>query len=1818
MENIDGALAFRATLDIDDFKVSAQAMESSIREFGNTAADEVNQAEDLIRGFAERAAQYISYYLVGQGMMNLVSSIVQVRGQFQQLEIAFSTMLGSEEKANALMAQMVDTAAKTPFDLMGVAEGAKQLMAYGVSADKVNDTMVRLGNIASGLSIPLYDIVYLYGTTMVQGRLYAQDVRQFTGRGIPLVKMLAEKYGVTADKINEMVSAGKIGFPEVEEVINKMTDAGGQFYNLMERQSASLTGQIANLEDAWDSALNSLGEKGEGVFSAGISAATYLVEHMEDILRILKAVTVAYGSYRAAVVLNTLATKGYTGIALVDNVARSAKLALLKLDAVATGKAAAQTQAMTAAEEAHVAALQAQLTAEENSNLVKQLRIATISQLLTVQQQEYLANLNITTSSANYEAVAMSVLTVEQQLTLKKTDLTAKSAVYRAALEQEVAAKQQNQAATLASMRAGVKEAAAKLQQAKTTAVASTQAVEAARYEVYWAKQSGDATRIATAEKRLAGAIDNQTLTRKAALAAQTDFYTKKKQLETAATMQSRTAAVAETLTTQTQAAAKGFLAVATTKATAAVKALWAACLANPLTAILSLLGLVISAFMLMDDTAEDASNTMNEFGDSGEKQAGRLSALFAMLTAGEKGTKAYSKALEDVNKELAEHKMALLGEESSLEDIQKAHERIEAAIKKENAETQRGNDLKRIADDYAAALDNVGAKIEEELKEAEHLYYIWGVGNVGVDSDDIQKNATALAGQIRNVIEDKLPEIANLDGTKKQEAIQKLRQQITDIMVAAGVSKENASFISDYDFWDDMYYDVFTESGGIIDKAIEARKSFDDLTVATNAAADATKRACNETLGMSDAQETVVEKVDLSKYSLEELHDMASKLDGKEVGIDIKVYGYTDAKAMLNDINSMIGTKQNDLNTENGINSEISNLKKLRGEAQLGSQAWKDYNAQITALENKLNVGTGRGGRGGRGGGSGRSAANEAARNQEQLAQKQLESARRLEEARIAIMEDGYEKRKKALDLQHKEALEQIDKEEKELIEARKKAGKGGLSQDEKNGFSERRNIENQAFDQAQTDLLVADIAEKKKQYELYWRWVENMGADVANRQFASLLASGSSYKAYLEKQIQILQDKQRTGSLTEGEEKQLFTLQTQINEVNGVKSAMDLFKDSVSQTINRAQTLAEKIEAIAKAKEKLANGESGLVSEDDIAAANLYLDQEDQKNQEEIQNRLLTEYRTYEEQRKAIQDEYALLRAEAEKSGNEERIRMVNDAENTALSTLNANMLKQSDAWKKLFLDLDSLSQNELANLISDIESQLANANLELNPVDYKALMDSLNQAKQELINKNPFKALNKFYDDYIKAKERLAIAKANVAAGKGTQDDVQKAEADMKKAAAGITSAIEKITSVATSCAQSLQGMFDALGMSGVADGIGTAIEMVGQLGNAAASVGKFMSGDILGGVTGMVSAVSGIVGIFAKLHDAKYEKRIQKLQREIDELDRSFSRLERAYNNTYWVFNDEQREAYEKNLNLIQNQIEALEQQRKVALRAWDFAQYAKLTKEIQDLNNELAKAKEGDDMFGLYEQQKANLRQQQEDIRKQIQAENSKKKTDQNKIQQYKDSIEEIEQQIEDLEREMRETLAGTDTKTALDEFADALVEAYCQGEDAAEALGQKTKEVLKNAVVEALKRQFLAKAIDDAIQFLGSAMEDGELSDSEKSKFEAMVNAAGETFNTALAGIGDWIKDLEDEAGTEDALAGAVKGVTEQTADVIAGRLNAVVINQSEMLVIGRNSLAYHAQIAANTKATADKLEEIHNTMKRIENSNPLLSQGIQ
>lgn len=1794
MDNINGALAFKATLDINDFNVSAQAMERSIKQVSSTAVSESSVMDNSIQSFAQNGAKYIVSYLVGQGMGTLLQSIVQTRGQFQQLEIAFTTMLKSGTQAKGLMDRLIDTAAKTPFDLSGIASSAKQMLAYGSTVDNVVDELVMLGNVASGVGAPLQDIAYLYGTLRTQGRAFTVDIRQFAGRGIPIYEELAKVLGVTKDEVSNLVTEGKVGFAEVEKAFQNMTGKAGTYYNLMQEQSKSLTGMISNMGDAWEQSLNKLGADNQDVFAGAIESATYMAEHLDDILRILKAVAIGYGSVKAAIVLNTLATKGYTGVALLDNTARQAKISLMKLEAVATGQMVAQTKAMVAAQNSHVAALQAQLTVEEHANMVKQLRIATIQQMLTIQQAEYLSNLNLTASSANYEAVALSVLTVEQKQALSKLDLSAKSAVYRAALENEVAVKTQNSAATLNAMRTDVKAAAVKMESARADALAAKAAVERAYLEVYRAQQTGNAEKIAIATKKMEAAEDNAAIARKTALATQSDFYAKKKLLEATATKQSTAASVADTTAKTTQGAVTSVLTAITTKATVAVKALWASMMSNPIGWILTLVGALVSVITLFASSQDEATDAMGEFQDTTKKEIDNLNMLMAVLKNTEAGTKAHKQALEKVNAILQDYNKELVTESSTVQELKGKYDELTIAINESAAARIKAKYIEQIQNDKEEKQNEATGDFKKDIRNTTRVSSKKTMFGDFMSYDDVEglKNLSdATFDLIEAYVKTQAEELKKLSGDEYKKAVKQVEQTITKILKEA--SKE--------DFTGVYFLDKIS---GYINKIAQPAKEAEGAMEKLNEQVNAGRDAMN---GVKDAV-----PIDYLKMSFSDLDKLVKDtqteidaIDGKKIKVETDNTRLTELLGIIGQVKTAISTKETNLDTESGINARIKQLQDERANVEINSKKYNELTDKIKTFQKKLPDNS-------------KNSDENAAKKAEQLAEKQRQADMKLEAAKIEILEDGYAKRKALLDLQHKKALADIDKEEKELEKARKEAGKGGLSTKEKQIFTDRRGVEDQSYQKAQNKLFDGEIEYKKSQYQLYFRWVQNMGKDVADKQFSSLLKEGNSYKDYVEKQIQALKQKQASGTLSEGEGNQLVTLNMQYSEITGAKTAMDLFKESVNQAIGRASTLAEKLQAVADAKERLANGGTGLVGADEKAEATLFVSEEDEKLQEEVQQKILSSYRTFEEQRNDIQKEYALLRAAAQKTGDQERINQVNKSEAEALSTLTANMLKQSDSWKKLFGDLDSLSVAEIDKLVADIETKLKDADLKLNPVDYRALIDSLNQAKETLISKNPFKALGTFYDDYIEAKKKLAEAKANVAAGKGTDEDVKKAEADMKKAAKGVTKSIETITDTATTCGNAIASMFSDLGQDDLANGLGTAMELFGQLGNAAASVGKMMSGDILGGVTGMVSAVTSVVGIFAKLHDSKYEKKIQNLQKEIDALEQSYSRLERAYNNTYWVFNDSQREAYEKNIQLINDQIRALEQEANVAKKNWDFARYAQLNKEIKELNKQLKNAEENGDMFSIYEAQKKNLKQQQEDLRKQIQAEKDKKKTDNGKIQQWNEQIESITQQIEDLDRSMMETLAGTDVKTAIDEFADALVDAYCKGEDAAEALGEKTKEVLKKAVVEALKREFLAKGINDAVLYLGESMKDGKLTDVEKREFERMVNAAGDLFNSALEGIGDWIKDVEEETVQQDPLTGAVTSMSEETGGVIAGRLNAFVINQSDQTSIMRQALVYQAEIAANTKLSASELTEIKTTLKRIENKDSsLLSQGI-
>ena len=1331
-------------------------------------------------------------------------------------------------------------------------------------------------------------------------------------------------------------------------------------------------------------------------------------------------------------------------------------------------------------------------------------------------------------------------------------------------------------------MRTDVKAAAQKMESAKQTAVSAMQATEMARYELYWARQAGDATRIATAEKKLEAAQDNQSAARKAALAAQTDLYTKRKQLEATATKQATAASVADTAAKTTQGAVTTALTSITKKATLAMKALWASMKSNPIGWILSLVGMLVSALTLFKSSEEEATDAMGEFQDTTKKQIDNLDLLFAILRNTEKGTKTHGDAIRKVNAICKEYNKTLLDENATIDEQKLKYAELTAAIQQTTAEKIKAKYveqelqeyLEKSDENYANFIKNLGNASYDTGKTRTVTNRSTGGDSYEVPIYEASENIRNMGGAVQEAIRSQIEDNAKLLASMSGDAFTK---QYNEVVASILNSTKAATKATDAEIagFKGIVESYLTSQINKAKEMNEAINQVDNSLSAYFAPKDATP--------VTDSVDYVSMSFEELDKKIQETQTQIDTLNAKKVKVEADTTELQSLKKLMDELTGARDTKTANLNTESGINERIKQLKEERSNVVINSAKYKELTKTINGLEARLPK-----------------TSTKQANNADPLKDKQLEADRKLEEARISIMEDGYEKRKALLDLQHKENLDRIDREERELEKARKAAGKGGLTATEQEGFDERRSIENTSYQREQNKLFDGEIAYKKQQYELYFRWVRNLGEDVANTQFANLLKGGASFKQYLENQIAEMNQKKQAGTLTEGEGNHLISLNMQYDEITGAKSAMDLFKESVTEAISQATTLAERVQAIADAKERLANGSTGLIGADEQAEASLFVSEKQAEADKEIQEKILTNYRSYEEQKKAIQDEYAMLRSQAIAQNNEEILAKLNEGENEALSALNAYFLMQSESWRNLFTDLDALTVEQIDKLVKDIQDKMNTADLKLNPADLSAVLDKLDEAKKKILDVNPFKALGNSLTQVFKKQ----------------QDGSKKTSKQIKTDWSNLADATEGCFNFVNDAINSCDVLGDLLGETGkstiaMIQGVATAgIAMSAAI--ATAEKGSV----ILAAISIALQAIQWIAGLFN--NDDELEERIQNIQMEVDALSNAFDRLQHSYDQTFWVYSDEERAAHQQRLQGIEDEIAALEQQKVVALQSWNFVKYAQLTKQIKELKNALEKEQNNGDMFEIYELQKQNLREQQELIKQQIQAEKDKKDTDNNKIAEWEEAIKDIDTQIEDLERDMLETLAGTDVQTAIDDFADALVDAYCQGEDAAKALGEVTKETLKNAVVEALKRQFLAKAINDAVLYLGEAMQDGVLSDYEKKRFEEMVKEGADKFNMALEGVGDWIKDQTEEEEESDPLTGAVTSMSEETGGVIAGRLNAFVINQSDQIAIMKQNIIYQAQIAQNTKVSADELTEIKETLKRIENKdNSLLSQGI-
>lgn len=618
---------------------------------------------------------------------------------------------------------------------------------------------------------------------------------------------------------------------------------------------------------------------------------------------------------------------------------------------------------------------------------------------------------------------------------------------------------------------------------------------------------------------------------------------------------------------------------------------------------------------------------------------------------------------------------------------------------------------------------------------------------------------------------------------------------------------------------------------------------------------------------------------------------------------------------------------------------------------------------------------------------------------------------------------------------------------------------------------------------------------------------------------------------------------------------------------------------------------------------------------------------------------DKLVEQYTGYEQKRAAIAKKYDEQRRLAREHGDQEMLARIANAEQEELSKLSNEILTQSADWQLLFGNLEGLTTSTIERLIKNIEEQKIQFSGDFNPADLQAINEQLEKARGEIEKRNPFKALSNAFselrrqmsDNKLLSNDNdpfLAELKAKEDEYKLYQKWIQSGNKDLvqgsQDAFAGLLSQGGTYLDYLKGKKRELQGKID-MGVN-----VGNSMQVIDALirkvesGKSAGDMMKDALKDVFSNVGSTLSLVSGtfdsVVQGMEKMGIAMDEETSAILGdiggilsgasqaaegiasgNPLAVIQGSITLLSSAFD----LFNSRDRRA-EKSIRKHKEQIDIL-------------------SNAYKQLEWQIGKALGGE----VYKNQQAairNMQQQQAHLYGMISDEQSKKHTDQSKIREYQEQIAELDRSIQDMLDDIANDILQTNAKEFSNSLAENLVGAFEKGESAAKAFEETVNEVLKNAIVNQLKKKFLEQQLQGALDSLANSMGfwSGDdfvfngLTDSEIEAFKAKVQAAANNFNQALGIYSDLFKDLNNEEDADTSLTGAVKGVSEETASLVAGQINAVRINQLECKDILRQQLLVLNTIAANT-AFNKHLAKIDRIITLLESNggDSLRSQGL-
>lgn len=845
--------------------------------------------------------------LGGLGFEQLAGSIFNTRSQFQQLEISFNTMLGSADKSKQLMDELIQTAAHTPFDLSSVTSGAKQLLAYGTEAKDVNKTLVQLGDIASGLNIPLGDLVYLYGTTVSQGRMFTVDLRQFMGRGVPLAEELGKILHQNTTEVQESVSKGKVTSDIFKEAIANMTQAGGRFGGLMEQQSKTLEGQWSNIGDSISQMFNEIGKKSEGVFSSGLSIISAMVENWQEVVKVIGVATVAIGSYRASLMAAASIRKAEEA-QQADDMMKGIDAEIKRLQDLensnykSLGKDKKQERVSKQQDLASIVGdtavsddfVKARLDAAEQEGVISaQMRsqLETKRELLQTQQQA--------TAQSQIELDEEKRKTEElrqQKIESLKDDLKTTTEKISNLDDRDVELARQYTAAlndlqdaqdAFAEAQKLVEETADGANLAFDAEGNAVNALEAKERLATAAKKVNTAqTNVSTiaSQQRGTALIREQLQERQATLQTQLNSVsqatnTTTKKASTLATAASTVKNAIHTASVKIMTTAELMLSNAVKSTTMALKGMWAAMLANPITGIITLVTTLVSAVAMFGGEEEDISVDTKHFGDSAENTRAKVDGLLNVMRSSKEGTDAYNKAKEELIQTYEQFGIKCDAEKDNLTTLKGKHDEFVATLQLENAEREKANALMSATSQYTEARNNEDDKFSKDLSGH------WYQGGQHVDKEDI----TSIQMMYNSIATDKV-----------LDRLAKLKQRIdgSTLSYMEYVDAVRKTFAPIDSFLERQHYNIVT-IGNTDHSILEHTNNLIKLKTSYKNAENAIMKATAENVDWNNAQARSQWVAQQNKQSIEALISSTEQLIStwnQEYGLNLKIH-YDDTE---------------------------------------------------------------------------------------------------------------------------------------------------------------------------------------------------------------------------------------------------------------------------------------------------------------------------------------------------------------------------------------------------------------------------------------------------------------------------------------------------------------------------------------------------------------------------------------------------------------------------------------------------------------------------------------------------------------------------------------------------------------------------------------------------------------------------------------------------------------------------------------------------------------------------------------------------------